>query len=220
MTSTLLLFTLNERDGMRAILPQLDWNWFDKLLVVDGGSTDGTLWLCKELGLDYFVQKEKGTGNAFKEALEKIDTDVLVVFSPDGNSLPIAIPYLIEHIKNGADICIASRYLGSAKSYDDDFITSFGNKMFTCLVRWLFKINITDALVMYRAYNVESLKSLNVKIDCDAWGTKILIKAKKRKMKIKEIAASEPKRIGGVRKMNPLRNGWWELRTIWREIIN
>ncbi|MBL7047349.1 MAG: glycosyltransferase, partial [Candidatus Marinimicrobia bacterium] len=128
MKVTLLIFTWDEIDGMRAIMPQIKKEWYDQLIIVDGGSTDGTIEYAKEHGYYLFVQKERGAGAAFIEAMEKVTGDVVITFSPDGNSDPERIPPLIEKMKEGYDIVIVSRYLNGAKSYDDDIVTAFGNK--------------------------------------------------------------------------------------------
>ena len=43
ITVTLLLPTFNEIDGFKEIYPQIDTELFDDILVVDGGSNDGTI---------------------------------------------------------------------------------------------------------------------------------------------------------------------------------
>ena len=43
MNYTLVVLTLNEIDGMKAIMPRIKREWFEQILVVDGGSTDGTI---------------------------------------------------------------------------------------------------------------------------------------------------------------------------------
>ncbi|MEE9543748.1 MAG: hypothetical protein V3V95_08195, partial [Thermodesulfobacteriota bacterium] len=40
---TILILTLNEIDGMKEIMPRIKEEWYDQLIVVDGGSTDGTI---------------------------------------------------------------------------------------------------------------------------------------------------------------------------------
>lgn len=51
MKITLLIPTLNEIDGMKAIMPRIKKEWYAQLLIVDGGSTDGTLEYCKYINL-------------------------------------------------------------------------------------------------------------------------------------------------------------------------
>ena len=42
-TFALLVFTLNEIDGMKQIMPRIQREWVDEIFIVDGGSTDGTV---------------------------------------------------------------------------------------------------------------------------------------------------------------------------------
>ena len=219
MKVTLILLTLNEIDGMRVIMPQIKKEWYDQLIIADGGSTDGTIEYAKEHGYELFVQKNKGSGAAFLEAMQRATGDIVIVFSPDGNSLPDRIPPLIEKMKEGYDLVIVSRYLDGAKSYDDDAITAFGNWMFTKMVNILFGSNITDMLVMYRAFKRDLIKELGIYTYSSSWGTEILLKAIKRGKRIGEIPGDEPPRIGGVRKMHPLRNGILELARIIKEFV-
>ncbi|MEK6645370.1 MAG: glycosyltransferase family 2 protein [Candidatus Firestonebacteria bacterium] len=219
MKVSLVIFSLNEIDGMKAIMPQIKKEWYDELIIVDGGSTDGTIEYAKENGYFIFIQKEKGTGAAFAEAMEKVTGDIVVIFSPDGNSIPEAIPKLVDKMKEGYDMVIASRYLKGAKSYDDDRITSFGNWMFTTLINVLFGAHYTDSLVMYRAFKKNLVKDLNVYTKLPAWGSSMLIRATRKKLKVTEISADEPKRIGGERKMQPLKNGLCELTVILKEFF-
>ena len=51
MKFALLVFTLNELAGMKEIMPRIDRRWVDEILVVDGGSTDGTLDYARNNGL-------------------------------------------------------------------------------------------------------------------------------------------------------------------------
>ncbi len=219
MKVSLIIFSLNEIDGMKVIMPRIKREWYDEMIIVDGGSKDGTIEYAKKNNYPIFVQKQKGAGAAFREAMEKVDGDIVIVFSPDGNSVPEKIPELVEKAKEGYDIVIASRYLDGAKSYDDDVVTAFGNWFFTHLMNLMFGSKITDVFVMFRAYKRESINKLDVDVNNCAWGSLILIRAIKRKYKITEIPADEPPRIGGERKMSPIKNGIHELTAFIKEFI-
>ncbi len=217
LTATLIIFSLNEIDGMKVIMPRIKPEWCDQLLIVDGGSTDGTIEYAEAHGYDIFVQEKKGAGAAFMEAVSRATSDIVIVFSPDGNSIPEKIPDLIHKMKEGYDIVIVSRYLDGAKSYDDDIVTAFGNWMFTRIISLLFRLKITDSLVMYRAYRRKIIAQLDISAEVVSWGTQVLARAARRKLKIGEIPGDEPPRIGGVRKMHPIKNGISELCMIIKE---
>jgi len=217
MKVSIIIFTKNEIDGIKIIMPQIKKEWYDELLIADGDSTDGTIEYLKENNYNYFIQKDKGMTAAFKEALLKTTGDIVIMFAPDGNSLPETIPELSNIVKNGNDIAIGSRYFQGAKSLDDDIITRFGNWMFTSLFNFFFETKFTDVLNMYRAYRRDWLIKNFMKSNSLAWGSYFLAKAVRENLKIIEILSKEPKRIGGKRKMSPLVNGFSELCMILKE---
>jgi hypothetical protein len=88
--------------------------------------------------------------------------DIIITITPDGNSLPELIPGMVEKIKEGYDMVIASRYLGGAKSEDDDVFTGFGNKMFTAIINFLFRASYTDTLVGLRAYSRAAIEKMRL----------------------------------------------------------
>ena len=59
MSTCLLILTLDEIDGMKKVVPQINPDWVDEILIVDGGSTDGTIEEAKKMGLKIIVQKKK-----------------------------------------------------------------------------------------------------------------------------------------------------------------
>ncbi len=211
--------TLNEIEGMKAIMPQVKKEWCDQTIVVDGGSKDGTIEWARENGYQVYVQKQKGFRHAYTEVLPLIEGDVVITFSPDGNSLAEAIPALIEKMKEGHDMVIGSRYLGNAKSEDDDIVTGFGNWLFTKTINMLHGGSYTDAMVILRAYKKKIIYDLELEKEEGyrtperlfqtniSWEPLLSVRAAKRKLKVAEIPADEPPRIGGERKLKILKWG-------------
>lgn len=219
MKTTLLVMTLNEIDGMKAIMPQVDRSWVDQIIVVDGGSTDGTGEWAREQGYQVYVQKQRGFRHAYCEVMPLVEGDVIITFSPDGNSVPELIPDLVAKMREGYDMVIASRYLGPAKSEDDDVVTAFGNWMFTTMVNVLHGGHYTDAMVIYRAYKKRLVDDLELMDESAysspeklfhtkiSWEPLLSVRAAKRRLKVTEIPGDEPARIGGERKLQVLRWG-------------
>lgn len=219
MGVTLIIPTLNEIDGMKAVMPRIKKEWHNQLIILDGGSVDGTIEYAQEQGYFVYVQKKPGMRNAYTEVLPYIKGDVVVTFSPDGNSVPDLIPQLTDKIKEGYDMVIASRYLDNAKSQDDDIVTAFGNWLFTKTVNVLHGAKYTDAMVIFRAYKTKLIYDLELHKDEGyvtaerlfntqiSWEPLLSVRAAKRKLKITEIPGDEPARIGGERKLKILKWG-------------
>lgn len=208
---------LNEIDGMRATLPKIRRDWVDQILVVDGGSTDGTAEWAREQGYEVYVQKQRGFRAAYQEVWPLIRGDAVIYFTPDGNSLPEVVPLLAAKMEEGFDLAIASRYLPPAKSEDDDPTTAFGNWLFRTLSNLLLRPpgspKITDPLVMLRAHRkdlpqrlgldrpepfVGFERLLRTRVD---WIPLMSMRSLKRGLRWTEIPADEPPRIGGKRKL-------------------
>jgi len=231
MTVTLLVPTLNEAVGMRSVMPKVKKEWVDQVLIVDGKSKDGTADIAREMGYDVVIQQSPGIRGAYMDALPYIKGDVILTFSPDGNSIPELIPDCIAKLKEGYDMVIVSRYAGAAKSYDDDAVTAFGNRLFTGSINFFHGAKYTDAMVIYRAYYKRLISDLDLDKDSSfdfeeklfktkiSWEPLLSIRAAKRKLKLAEIPGDEPAREGGERKLQVLKWGAAYMFEIWREIF-
>jgi glycosyltransferase involved in cell wall biosynthesis len=202
----------------------------EQILIVDGQSKDGTADYARQQGYEVYVQKERGIRKAFIEAWPLIRGETVITFSPDGNCIPELIPALIEKMNDGYDMVIASRYLEGARSYDDNWITGFGNWFFTrILINGLYGGRYTDAMGMYRAYKTRLFYDLDIDKE-DAYvpekcwftvmGCEPLISTRmaKRRMRVAEIPGDEPKRARGQAKLQVIRWGGAYLFQIIREL--
>jgi glycosyltransferase involved in cell wall biosynthesis len=229
MKVTLLALTLNEIEGVRAILPRIPRALFEQILILDGGSTDGTVEWAREQGFTVLQQQQKGIRFAYLEALPHITGDVIVSLSPDGNCDPAVLPRLVEKMHEGYDLVIGSRYAGGMKSEDDDLVTGFGNWLFTRTVNLLYRARYSDVMVIYRAFTRSLIYELGLDRDHSytlpeklfgtviSWEPLMSVRAAKYGKRIGEVPAGEPPRIGGERKLQILRWGAAYYFQIWKE---
>jgi len=218
ITITLLIPTLNELEGLRMLLPGIDRSLFDDILVIDGGSTDGTVAFAQAKGLRVKRQVRSGLAFGVFDAIVPMKTSHVIEFSPDGNCKAEHLAELVAKLRQGYDLVTVSRYLPPASSEDDTPITAFGNFMFTTLVKLLGSFPVTDALGIYRGYRCEIVRNYDfehylsgpvleplVTGICCVYG-----------LKMAEIAGDEPARVGGASKMSVTYNGSYLLLMIIR----
>ena len=207
MSTAIILPTLDEISGVSQILPQINKQWAETIVLVDGGSTDGTIEKAKELGFDVIHQHSKGEGNALRIGTDSTKSDFVMFFSPDGNDLPEDIQKLIQKTNEGHDVVHISRFGKNSVSDDAGWFDKFGNNMFTFLVNTFFGGNYTDSLNGFRIIKRKIWDDLKTDAQFLNIEQQTCIRCAKRKIPIYEIEGREPNRIGGQRKMRPIEVG-------------
>jgi len=215
----LLVLCLNEVQGLKEIMPMVDKSLFYQILILDGGSKDGSIELARSMGFEVYVQQRKGIRNGYKEVWPLVRGDYVLTFSPDGNSPVDRLEALIHEVQLGFDMVIGSRYLPPAKSYDDDYITAFGNWLFTSTVNLLYNSRYSDVMVIYRIYRTNLINELGLNTEAPyrlverlfftniSFEPLLSARVAKRRLRYSEIPVDEPPRIGGERKLQILRWG-------------
>ena len=224
MKRALIVLTFNEIDGVRAVLPRISREWADEVLVVDGGSTDGTIEHCRALGFKVTGQTRRGRGEAFRVGVRETTSEALVFFSPDGNEDTADIPRLFELLSGGADIAIASRFLPASRNEEDDDwlpLRKWTNQAFSWIANVLWNRGqwVTDTINGFRgikrgAFETLKLQSMGYTIEYE-----MTIRAMKRRLRVEEIPTHEGNRIGGETKAPSFQTGVVFLKLLWREMV-
>ena len=213
MERTLIILTLNEIEGVQALIPTLPANIADEVLVVDGGSTDGTVEFLQARDIPVYTQTRRGRGEAFRVGVARSTGKYLVFFSPDGNENPDDIPKLFALLEAGADMAIASRFLPEARNEEDDDplpLRKWTNQGFTLLANLIWNRGrpwVSDTINGFRgirreAFNYLAPASLGYTIEYE-----LTIGAMRAGMRITELPTIETGRIGGETKGPSLPTG-------------
>lgn len=175
-----------------------------EVLVLDDGSTDGTVGRAKEAGADNIVSHKKnaGLGVAFKDGLEaalEMGADIIVNIDGDGQYNAEEIPRLIEPLlENSADIVLGWRDIDSL-----DFMPrskKIGNKIATWITNRVCEssIPIKDAQSGFRALNREAVLRINLS-GRYTYVQETIIEAQHKGLKIEQIPIEFRPRVGKSR---------------------
>ena len=163
----------------------------DKVIVCDDGSPDMTAEIAERLGAEV-IRHERNMGygaalaSLFKRARE-MDADVMVTLDGDGQHDPDDIPRLVEPILNGeADMVIGSRFLSEALR-EIPKNRRKGIEFITRLTKRSSYRDMTDAQSGFRAYSRKAIQLITPTEYGMGASTEILLKAKEKGLKIKEI---------------------------------
>ena len=137
------------------------------VILVDDGSTDATLEVARDLGLQIFVHNRNyGYGanqkTCYTEALRS-GADVVVMVHPDYQYDPTLVPQIIAPILEGrADVVLGSRIKGGAAIAQGMPWWKFvANRFLTALENAAFGLSLSEYHTGYRAFRREVLETVN-----------------------------------------------------------
>ena len=203
---TLLIPANKEKESLPIFLKELENFKCHKMIVLQKEDSETLDSISKFENIKIFFQKNNGYGNALIEGLDEITTEYFCIINADGSMDPKFLKDMLSHCLD-IDLVFGSRYLTGGGSDDDDLITFTGNKIFTFLGNILFNLNLSDILYTYILGKTNSIKKLSLINKDFRICVEIPIKAKLKKMTYICLPSHERERIGGKKKVNPLKDG-------------
>lgn len=168
-----------------------------------------TIAAVQKFNCEIIYQKKRGYGNALSEGINLVDTKYFCIFNADGSFDPKELIGFYNKIQeNDYDFIFGSRYLKNNQSEDDTLITLIGNKVFSFIGKFFFRLPITDILYTYVIGKVDSFKKINFENNDFRFCVELPIKAMKINMKFTDYPCYERKRIAGEKKVNALKDGY------------
>ncbi len=167
----------------------------DSIILVDDHSSDETVKIARELGLELFVHNRNyGYGanqkTFYREAL-KAGAAIIVMLHPDYQYDPTLLPQIIQPIALGqADIVLGSRLLGSNPVKQGmPWWKYIANRFLTWLQNKSYGLNLAEYHTGYRAFRREVLEAVNLEMNSDnfIFDQEILTQAVNLKMRIAEV---------------------------------
>lgn len=147
----------------------------DRVILVDDASSDETVRVARELGLELFVHdRNYGYGanqkTCYAEAL-RTDAQVIVMVHPDYQYDPSLLPEIVRPIEEGrADVVLGSRLMGlNPVKQGMPWWKYIANRFLTKVENFVFGLNLSEYHTGYRAYKAEALRAVNFSMNSDGF---------------------------------------------------
>lgn len=187
----------NEEDTLPQTVADIprDIDGIDKveILIIDDGSTDRTVEVAKELGIEHIVinKKNMGLAKTFRTGLEAClhaGADIIVNTDGDNQYNGADIPNLVQPILDGkADMVIGDRQTANIAHFSKakKLLQWFGS----AVVRKLSGVYVPDAVSGFRAFSRETAIRTNI-VSSFSYTIETVIQAGKKEMAVVSVPIS------------------------------
>ncbi len=161
-----------------------------EILVIDDGSTDRTVDVARELGVDHIVSNRgnKGLALTFMKGVDaclRLGADIIVNTDGDNQYNGADIAKLVQPILKGeADIVVGDRKTETIAHFS--FIKKKLQKMGSMMVRFLSGTRVPDAVSGFRAFSRDAAMQLNV-VSAYSYTVETIIQAGNKKLSIASV---------------------------------
>jgi glycosyltransferase involved in cell wall biosynthesis len=181
---------------LRMTYEELPKDTVSLVILVDDGSTDATLDVARQLGLEIFVHNRNyGYGanqkTCYTEAL-RAGAEIIVMVHPDYQYDPRLVPQIIDPIAKGtADVVLGSRLkAGSALQGGMPWWKYVANRFLTSVENRVFGLRLSEYHTGYRAFRRTVLETVNFGANSDGFvfDQEIIAQVVAARFRIAEIA--------------------------------
>lgn len=219
---TVLIPCYNEAAGIRQVIKafpreKLTQHGYElEVLVIDNNSTDKTASVAKRAGARVIFEPKKGKGNALRAGMANLsaDTDYVVMLDGDNTYNPTEIIRMVEPLGSGfSNVVIGSRLGGRISAGSMRTFNLMGNWVYSHLVRYFYRANVTDVLTGYFAWTKKVVDDLRPHLVSDGFAIEMEMITKMSRLghEIYSVPISYDARAGESN-LNPIRDGYRILR--------
>ena len=204
---TLIIPAKNEVESLPVFLEEIKNYKCKKFIVLQKEDVETKKAIKEFKNIKIIEQVNNGYGSALIEGINSVKTKYCCIINADGAMDPKYLDKMRKLCKN-KDFVFASRYQKPGGGSDDDTLTTLiGNYFFTFAGNFLFNLKISDILYTYILGKTSSFKDLKLKNFDFRICVEIPIKAKLQNMNYSCLPNYERNRIGGIKKVNALKDG-------------
>ncbi len=197
--------TLNEAATLPSVVAAVR-PFCHEILVVDSGSTDGTLEWARQADLRLEVLTARGKGLALRHALTIVSTPITVFVDADGSHDPADIPALVAPIlRDEAEMVVGSRWTGGSEELHGDmnkWLRRSGSRLLTTLINLRFRGRLSDIQNGFRALDTRIAREIGLQEDGFTIEQEMVMKFLAGGFRVVNVASHEYARQGGEAKLD------------------
>jgi glycosyltransferase involved in cell wall biosynthesis len=199
----------NEANTVAELIRRVEASpWVAQIVVVDDGSTDGTVEIARKVAGTAHTLVEhdvnQGKGAAIRTGVAHCTADYVIVQDADLEYDPAEYPFLLEPLEGGvADVVYGSRFVSGRPHRVLYFWHFVGNRSLTLLSNMFTDLNLTDMETCYKAFRREVIQAIEIEENRFGFEPEITAKVAARRDRVFEVGISysgrtydEGKKIG------------------------
>ena len=225
----------NEEKNIESVLIEIQklraqqTGWRILPVIVNDGSSDQTEKVLQRLCPIYEAQAinlplNLGIGRAVQTGFRFATAwgaDVTLQLDGDGQHPPEQIPSIVEPILSGKfDVVVGSRYLAGAGGNVSSSLRQAGTIFFSCLLKILVGVKISDTTSGFRAFDRESADFISRYYPDDYPEVEAYVPLVRRKFRITEVPVSMRVRSRGKSSITPIRSLYYMVKVAFASIID
>jgi dolichol-phosphate hexosyltransferase len=215
---TVLIPCYNEEAGISQVVrsfprEQLERHGYTlQVLVIDNNSKDNTARVARRAGARVVAELKQGKGNAIRTGMARVsaDTDYVVMLDGDDTYRAEEIIRLVEPLDSGfCNVVIGSRLSGRIPEGTMKAFNRLGNWVYSHLVRYFYRVNVTDVLTGYFAWKKPVIDELRPHLVSDGFAIEMEMITKMARLghEIYSVPISYNPRAGES-SLRPVYDGW------------
>lgn len=205
---TAIVPALNEAESIGEVARGLLARGIGRVVVADGGSTDGTAALARAAGATVIVERRRGYGNACLAGVAAAgDAPVFLFLDGDGaEDLDGAIEVVHAVLSGRAELALGVR-AAAAEAGAQTRLALLGNRLCSWWLRAAFGGAITD-LPSMKAVRRDVYERLHPEQRLYGWTAQLLARAARRRVQLVEIPIAYRRRSGRSKVSGTLRGAF------------